>query len=370
MTYIQFEIQLVAAVVAAACALLGVFLILRKMAMISDVISHAILPGIVLAFFVTNDLNSPLLIAAAALTGVVTVFLVELFKQTRLVKEDAAMGLVFPILFSIGVVLITQFAGDVHLDMDSVLLGELAFAPFDRLIVAGQDWGPVSLYTMLAILIVSGVFIALFYKELKITTFDSGLAATLGFMPLALHYGLMTLVSVTAVGAFDAVGSILVVALMIGPGAAAYLLTDRLSIMLVLSVCLGIVSAVAGYWLAHMMDASIAGSMALMMGLLFTVVLCFAPERGLVAVARLRKRQKWIFAQKMLTIHLRHHEGTAIEQSESREAHLHEHINWQPDFAREVVRRAERKGYIVKDNGILRLTTAGRALANEAVVSV
>ena len=145
MNSFQLEIQLIALVVAVACALPGVFLVLRRMAMMSDAISHAILLGIVIAFFIVEDITSPFLIIGAALTGVLTVTLVELLHRTRLVKEDAAIGLVFPALFSLGVILISRYAGDVHLDVDAVLLGELAFAPFDRLVIAGRDIGPTAL---------------------------------------------------------------------------------------------------------------------------------------------------------------------------------------------------------------------------------
>ena len=247
MTQGEIEIQLLAVVVAAACALPGTFLVLRKMAMMSDAISHAILPGIVIAFFLTHNLNSPLLILAAAATGVLTVMLVELLMSTRLVREDAAIGLTFPVLFSIGIILIARYAGDVHLDTDAVLLGEPAFAPFDRLIVGGRDIGPRALYVMSAVGLANVAFIALFYKELKIATFDAGLAAALGFGPVLIHYGLMTFVSITAVAAFDAVGSILVVAMMVAPSAAAYLLTDRLRDMILLSVAIGAASAVGGF---------------------------------------------------------------------------------------------------------------------------
>ena len=143
----QLEIQLIAAVVAVACALPGVFLVLRRMAMMSDAISHTVLLGIVLGFFLVGDLGSPLLIFGAAATGVLTVVLVEVLNRTRLVKEDAAIGLVFPALFSLAVILISRYAGNVHLDMDAVLLGELAFAPFDRLVVLGTDIGPRALYS-------------------------------------------------------------------------------------------------------------------------------------------------------------------------------------------------------------------------------
>jgi len=164
----QLEIQLIAVIVAVACALPGVFLVLRRMALMSDAISHAILLGIVLAFFLVHDLASPLLILAAALTGVLTVTLVELLHNTRKLKQDAAIGIVFPLLFSLGVILISRFAGNVHLDVDSVLLGELAFAPFDRLSVAGLDIGPKAAWVMGGILFLNVLFIALFYKELKI----------------------------------------------------------------------------------------------------------------------------------------------------------------------------------------------------------
>lgn len=279
----QIEIQLVAVMVAVACALPGVFLILRRMSMMSDAISHAILPGIVIGFFITESLGSPFLIVAAALTGLLTVALVEIVERTALVREDAAIGLVFPVLFSIGVILIARYAGDVHLDTDAVLLGELAFAPFNRAEAFGYDLGPRALWVMGAAFVLNLLVLTLFYKELKLSTFDAGLAATLGFAPGILHYALMGLVSLTAVSAFDAVGSILVVALMVAPPAAAYLLTDRLATMMILSPGLGAVAAVSGYWLAAALDASIAGSMATMAGVVLGVAVLFAPERGVIS---------------------------------------------------------------------------------------
>jgi manganese/zinc/iron transport system permease protein len=368
MTPAQIEIQLIAVVVAAACALPGVFLVLRRNAMMSDAISHAILFGIVIAFFLTRDLASPFLILGAALTGVLTVALVELLTKTQRVKEDAAIGLVFPVLFSIGVILIARFAGSVHLDTDSVLLGEIAFAPFNRLEVAGRDIGPKALYVMGGILLIGIVFLLVFYKELKITTFDAGLAAALGFTPVGLHYALMALVSITAVGAFDAVGSVLVVALMIAPPAAAYLLTERLSRMLVWSALIGVVSAEAGFWLAHLFDVSIAGAMATAAGGCFLLAYLWAPQRGLIAVARRRARQRWEFAQSMLLIHLFHHEGRPEATTECHADHLQDHIAWSPAFARQVVRRAERRGLLTSDARRLELTPAGRERARTEMV--
>lgn len=280
----SIEIQLIAVLISMACALPGVFLVLRKMSMMSDSITHTILLGIVLAFFITHDLNSPFLIVGAAVMGVATVWLTEMLTKTRLVAEDSAIGIVFPLLFSIAIILITRYAGSVHLDTDSVLLGELAFAPFNRMVIMGIDIGAKAIYTAGVLLVVNIAFIAVFYKELKIATFDPMLAAVLGFSPAIIHYGLMTLVSLTAVGAFEAVGSVLVVAFMIGPPSTAYLLTDNLKNMLLLSTIFGALSGVSGYQLASALDVSIAGSMAVTTGLIFALVFLFAPKRGLVSV--------------------------------------------------------------------------------------
>ena len=363
----QLEIQLIAAVVAAACALPGVFLVLRRIALVSDAISHSILVGIVLAFFLVGDLSSPALVVGAALTGVATVVLIELVRRTGLVREDAAIGLVFPALFSAGVILIARYADGVHLDTDAVLLGELAFAPLDRVVVGSYDIGPKSLYVMTAILLLNLLAVLVFYKELKLVTFDGALAVALGFSPVAVHYGLMSLVSVTAVGAFDAVGSILVVALMVAPPASAYLLTDRLSTMLALAVGGGVASAVGGYWLAHALDASIAGSMATSAGALFALAFLFAPARGVLAALRRRRRQRWEFPQAMLAIHLLHHERQVDAGVENRFEHLHEHLRWEPAFAARVVERAERRGLLVRDDGFLALTDTGRAAAQRVL---
>ena len=365
----QIEIQLIASVVAAACALPGVFLVLRRMAMMSDAISHTVLLGIVLAFFIVGELGNPLLIIGAAAVGVLTVTLTELLNKTKLVKSDAAIGLVFPALFSIAVILISLFARNVHLDQHVVFQGDLVFTPFDRLVIFGADIGPRTLIVMSVILLVNIVFIVLFYKELKLATFDASLAAALGFSPTLIHYGLMTIVSITAVGAFDAVGSILVIALMIVPPVTAYLLTNRLPIMLGLSVLIGVIGAISGYWLARAIDTNIAAAMVTMVGVLFGLAFLFSPHHGLVALARRRVRQKWDFSQTMLAIHLMQHEGTAEADAENRVDHLWEHLRWQPDFAEQVIRYSERKGVVRRQQGQLFLTDEGRGIAQQALVS-
>lgn len=366
----QIEIVLIAAVVAASCALVGSFLVLRRMALMSDAISHSILLGIVLMFFVVESTTSPLLIVGATITGLITVLLVEALTRTQLVKEDAAIGLVFPLLFSLGVILITRYASNVHLDVDAVLLGELAFAPFNRMVVFGVDVGPQALWLALGVGALNVLFITLFYKELKLATFDAGLAAALGFSPVLIHYGLMTLVSVTAVSSFEAAGTVLVVALMIAPPAAAYLLTDRLPRMLGLSAAIGVLSAVLGFALARVLDASIAGSMATMTGVAFLLALLFAPQRGLVRKWLRRRQQRRQFAGEMLLVHLSQHEGEPAMSAEATVEHMARHMRWPEEFGEAVAGQLARQGLVRRLNGGARLslTEAGRAVAQEVML--
>jgi manganese/zinc/iron transport system permease protein len=362
----SLEIILIASFTAIACAILGTFLVLRRMAMMSDAISHSVLLGIVVAFFIVESTNHPLVIIGAALTGVLTVALTEFLTRTRLVKEDAAIGFTFPVLFSIAVLLINLYAGNVHIDQDAVLLGELVFAPFNRLNLFGIDL-PVAMWGMGTIGILNLAAIVLFYKELKLSTFDEGLAAALGFSPLLIHYGLMSLVSVTAVGAFDAVGAVLVVALMVAPPAAAYLITDRLPVMLGLSTLFGVVSAVSGYYLASWLDGSIAGAMATMTGVVFLLSLCFAPERGLVAQWLRRRRQRQEFAVDMLLVHLHQHENTPDAEEENAIPALREHLRWNAPFAEKVLANAQRHALVDTRNTMLELRPEGRARAQQVL---
>src|SRR5262245_17238606 len=231
-----WEVTGVLAATAAACSVLGAFLVLRRMALLSDAIGHVLLLGIVLGYLITSDLASPLLFLGAAASGLVTVALVEAVSTSRLVKEDAAIGLVFPALFALGVILATFYARQTHLDIDRVLLGSPDLAPLRRVSTAEYDFGPVSLLVMSGMFVLNTGVIAVLFKELKLSTFDAALATTLGFFPGVLHYALMGLVSLTAVTAFDAAGPVLVVAFFVVPPAAAYLLTDRLAVMLMLSI--------------------------------------------------------------------------------------------------------------------------------------
>ena len=353
----------IAAVAAAACAVPGVFLVLRRMALMSDAIGHVLLLGIVLAFLATHDLRSPLLLVGAAAIGVVTVVLVEALQRTQRVKEDAAIGLVFPALFSIGVILVSQRTANIHLDTDAVLNGSLEIAALEHWEFRGHDLGPKPLWFVGAALALNLAFVGVFFKELKLATFDAALASALGFAPTALHYALMTLVSFTAVAAFDAVGSILVVALMIAPAATAYLLTDSLKWMLAIAVAVAVSGSWLGCRLAEALDATYAGAIAVALGGLFAAAFLAAPERGLWAQAARRRRQKREFAVTMLLVHLAHHEDTPTAEIECRIDELPRHLRWPPRHVSDVALRAERSNLIQRRGEQLVLTGAGRERA-------
>jgi manganese/zinc/iron transport system permease protein len=252
-------------------------------------------------------------------------------------------------------------AGDVHLDTDAVLLGEIAFAPFNRLIIGGQDVGPKALYIMSSILILNILYLILFYKELKLSTFDEKLAVVLGFSPVFIHYSLMTLVSITAVGAFDSVGAILVVAFMVGPPATAYLLTDDLKKMIFLSIGIGVLSSILGYWIAAFFDVAIAGCMALMVGITFLVVFIVAPNRGLLSIMKIRKKQKYEYATISFLMHIINHENTHIEEKESSIYTIQDHLGWDKTFLDEIINIAKESKYIaINEDGIIKPTLSGK----------
>lgn len=273
----QFEVILVLAAVGAACAVPGVFLVLRRVALVADAISHVLLFGIVLAYFVTRDLGSPWLFFGATASGVLTVALVELLRRSDRLAEDAAIGLVFPALFAAGTLLASLFLRSTHLDVDSVLLGFAEFAPTDRL--EWFDYLPRAVVVLTAIFAVEIALVVLFFKELKLATFDAALASTFGFAPMLLHYGLMTMTSLTAVAAFDAVGPVVVVALLVVPAATAFLLTNDLAAMIALSIGFGVSGGVLGTLAALALDTNIAGTVATAVGLQFAAV--FAGVTGL-----------------------------------------------------------------------------------------
>jgi manganese/zinc/iron transport system permease protein len=281
MTYTAWII-LTASLVGMSCGLIGVFLILRKMAMMADAISHTVLLGIVIAFIITRELSGMHMLVGAILAGILTALLVQWLHSLE-VQQDASIGIVFTILFAVGVILIETSVGNAHLDVQHALMGEITFIPWDKITLPFIGEVPQATALLALVFIIVLFLILIFYKEWKITTFDPVLAASLGIPVLVMHYVFMSLVSITTVASFDAVGAIMVVAMLITPAASAYLWTDRLSIMLVLSGVFGIFSAVGGYYIAAWIDTSISGSMAFAAGLLFLMSFIFSPSHGLIS---------------------------------------------------------------------------------------
>ncbi len=281
MTYTAWII-LTASLVGMSCGLIGVFLILRKMAMMADAISHTVLLGIVIAFIITRELSGMHMLVGAIFAGILTALLVQWLHSLE-VQQDASIGIVFTTLFAVGVILIETSVGNAHLDVQHALMGEITFIPWEKIALPfiGEVPQATALLALVFVIVLS--FIIAFYKEWKITTFDPVLAASLGIPVLVLHYVFMSLVSITTVASFDAVGAIMVVAMLITPAASAYLWTDRLFIMLVLSGVFGIISAVGGYYIAALVDTSISGSMAFAAGLLFLISFIFSPSHGLIS---------------------------------------------------------------------------------------
>jgi manganese/zinc/iron transport system permease protein len=273
MNCMYIQLLLISIVTALACVLPGNFLILRGTALISDALSHAILFGIVVTFLIVHDINSPLIFLGAILSGIATVTITEMLTKTGKINQDAAIGLTFPFLFSIAVILINLFANNVHLDTDAILVGELAFAPFHKLYIFGHDCGPIALWNMSIILCINASCISYYYKELQLTTFDSLYAQTMRYQPRLFHYLLMVLTSITIIQAFHTTGTILVISFIITPAATAYLLTKKLHEMILLSCLLTVIAVLTGFLIAHTFDTSIAGSITLANGFIFFLVM-------------------------------------------------------------------------------------------------
>ncbi|MUT68520.1 metal ABC transporter permease [Paenibacillus sp. NEAU-GSW1] len=284
----HFWILLTGALVASCCGILGSFLVLRKMAMIGDAISHAVMPGIVIAYLLSGSRDSLLMLVAAMVTGLLAVFLIQLFQQHG-IQSDASIGVVFTAMFAAGVLLVSLFARQAHLDQDAILYGEIAYVHWNVWTINGMSLGPKAVWLLGVTLAVIASVIGLFYKQFKLCAFDPALAAACGIPVALFHYFLMGLVSMATVSSFESVGAILVVGLLIIPAATAYLLTDRLGVMILFSVAAGIFSTFLGYGAATVLDASIAGCIVCAAALLFILALLFSPSHGLIA-KKLRMR--------------------------------------------------------------------------------
>ncbi len=281
---------------AVSCSILGNFLVLRGMGMLGDAISHAVLPGLALAFIVSGSRSGPLMLLAAMIAAIATVLLIEWLRRVSRVDQGASMGVVFTAMFALGIALIARAADHVDLDPNCVLYGSIELTPLDCWLI-GSFLIPKAALTLTLTLLMNLAFVVLFYKELKLTTFDPTFADTLGFSSRALHYALMILVAITAVSSFESVGSVLVVAMLVVPTAAALLVTDRLPWVIVLSGLIAGTSAVLGHVSAIAVPAIFglgstltAGMMAVCVGGLFLGCSLLGSRRGLLV--------RWLRQQK------------------------------------------------------------------------
>lgn len=288
MTYDAWII-LTGALVGITCAMIGCFLVLRKMAMLADAISHTVLLGIVGGYLVSRSLEGPSLLIGAVVVGLLTALLVQVLSGKG-VQGDAAIGIVFTSLFAVGVILLSVFAGNIHLDVDHALMGEITFIPWDTMQWNGMELGPKAVWLLSFVFIVNLLIIIIFYKEFKISSFDPEMAVAIGIPVLFIHYLQMGMLSITTVASFDSVGAILVVAMLIVPASTAYLLTDKLINMLFISAGIGVFSAISGYYIATFLNVSIAGAMATSTGILFGLAFLFSPSHGIIAKKRAQKK--------------------------------------------------------------------------------
>ncbi|MEM5568160.1 metal ABC transporter permease [Aerococcus viridans] len=276
-------------ITAVSCALLGVFLVLKNMAMVADALSHTVLLGIVLGYFIAGDLDSPILFVGAALFGVMTVYAIEYAVNKFAIQSDAATGLVFTLLFALAIILISKYARNVHLDVDVVLSGEVVFATLNTMEIFGIQV-PISFARMFVMLVINLAFVTMTYQQLKVSIFDPVYAKSIGVAVGFLNLVLMILVSITTVVAFDAVGAILVISLMVAPALSAHLLSKRLSIMLLVALLYGVINSVLGYYVAIYFNVSISGTIAFAGFVTFLLTLLFAPN-GLIGKRFKRAKQ-------------------------------------------------------------------------------
>ncbi len=347
----------------AACAVVGCFLVLRRMSLMGDAISHAVLPGLVLAFLFSGSMSILPLFVGAAAVGIVTTFLTQSLHQYARVPSDASMGVVFTSLFALGVVLVKKYVSGLHFDIACVYEGSLELVPFAEP-VAGL---PRPLFTTLVVLGINLVILVLFWKELKVSSFDPSLASTMGFSATAMHYLLMVMVAVTTVASFEAVGSILVVAMLIVPAATAHLLCDRLGIMIALSVAIGAASALLGYAAGVWFDTNLAGMMTVVAGGIYALAVFLSPRHGIVsAVMKNMQVSLRVLREDLLAMLYRVEELASDKPISPEQAQQAIGGGWQ---ARWALRGLARMGQIQRSPERLTLTDAGRDAARALVRS-
>ncbi|MFC2470558.1 winged helix-turn-helix transcriptional regulator [Lachnoanaerobaculum gingivalis] len=348
-----------------ACAVLGVFLVLRRLSMVSDAISHSVLLGIVIGYFVTKDIGSVFLIIGASLFGVLTTVCIELLIKSKRVSEDASVGIIFPLFFSIAVILITRYARNVHLDTEVVLIGEIILAPLHRINFLGISL-PKALVQMSFVLLINTVFIAVFFRKLKISSFDPVYAGVAGIAGAGLYYVFMALVSFTAVSAFESVGAILAISFFISPAASAYLISKDLKITVLLAAVYAVVNSCIGYFLAVKFNVSMSGMCALVSGLTFMITIAVYPGGIITKMIRYIKNKNR-FSRELLILHIDNHTGKKNALGELGYSTIREHIAWSDRKLKYVLDKLIKKGYVyrAKERGVYSLTETGKKLSDD-----
>jgi len=268
----DFYTILTASLVAINCALMGGFLMMRKMVMIGDAISHAVLPGIFVAYYISGSTASLPILAGAAFSGILATLMIEWFTKKARLQSDAAIGVSYTLLFAIGIILISKWGQNADLDQQCVLYGEIEQISFWLQPIAFGIVLPKQTVILLAVAVLLIGAVIWGYKGLFITTFDPDFALSTGVAVTFWHYFLMSGVSLTTVVSFESVGAILVIAFLSGPPAIAYLLTEDFKKMLILACLVGILCSIGGYYAAKWLDVSVAGAISTFIGLVFMVV--------------------------------------------------------------------------------------------------
>jgi manganese/zinc/iron transport system permease protein len=336
------------------------------MSLLGDALSHAVLPGLVIAFVMAGSLNIVWMFAGALCMGLLTTFLTQALHRQGGVPADASMGVVFTSLFALGVILIKRYGQGVDLDPDCVLFGQIEYVELNTVMLWGHEV-PRALVSIGPVLLVNLAAILLLWKELKLSSFDPALATTMGYSANVLHYLLMALVALTAVASFEQVGSILVIAMLIVPGATAHLLTDRLGRMMLIAAGLAVASAVLGYLAALRWDIAAAGPMAVVVGLFYLAAVLFSPRYGLLStLVRNLQVSLRIVREDLLAMLYRLEELRAERQLGSREAVRAVGAGMLGEFA---LWSLVRRGEIQRTAAGLQLTEAGRRRAVQLVRS-
>ena len=362
---LELEALLIAAFVSCNCAIIGVFIVAKKMSMLADGISHAILLGIVLSFFVVQNLVSSFLFIGAVASGVILSFCVEFFRSTKLLSYDTALGLFFPFFFSLAVLLIAIYARNVHLDIDAVILGELAYAPFQRFELLGYDIGSKSLVFSVIIFLILILSLSFFFKEFFLFCFDSSLAKILNFKPKILRYALIMLLSITVVGSFEAVGSILVVALLVVPAVSSIMITENFRLAVFLSAVIGISFSILGFYTAFFFDVIISGMITSLLGVFFFLVLLFNPRSGIVFRFLKKKKRKLYNYLHLLLVHISQHANTKEEEEECHRKKVSKQLLWKGGEVEKIIKLALQKKLLYLEKDILKLSENGKKKAKE-----